>query len=414
MAIKVHFHSDCPFFAGCEKMLVNFWTSDVLRENCKVSFSYRESPEYSAGLDAHFTPDFPVFPLSFPSDEWPIIHLGGKSDLVTGMFRFATRSVLRLFSFIYEIWVIFRLIRKIKPDIVHLNNGGYPAACSVRAAAIGARIAGCKAIVMVVNNLAVPYRTLDRVLDYLFDRLVVRSVTMFVTGSTSAAERLASVLRLESSHVQSLHNGIRLREIKETREQTSLRLDLPKSFSGLVFGVVSLMIERKGHRILIEALEILKRQDPHLGSKLVILFEGEGELRDSLVHLVKLNNLSDVVRFTGIEKNVVDLINAIDVLVLPSVDFEDFPNVTLEAMALGKAVIASRLAGTPEQVIHGETGYLVEPRSADELASAILGFINDRGLAKRMGEDGLKRFQQHFTVDLAVDRYLNLYHSLLS
>lgn len=411
--LKVHFHSDCPFFAGCEMMLVNFWLSDALRRTCQVSFSYRASEKYKAGMMAQIHPDFPIFPLSLPPVEWPKSHFPSPFTWISKAFRFATRTVWRFPLFFYETWVVFRLIKKIKPDIVHLNNGGYPAARSVRAAAVGARLAGCKSIVMVVNNLAAPYRTLERCFDYLLDRWVVRSTSKFVTGSVAAAERLTAVLRLDASQVQPIHNGVRLREVRETKEACLQRLGVQNSYCGLVFGVVALMVERKGHRVLIDAVEILKRHDPQLGTKLTILFEGGGELRDSLEQSVRGKELDDVIKFVGHEDNVVDLMNAIDVLVLPSIDCEDFPNVTLEAMALGKAVIASNLAGTPEQIVHGETGFLVESGNPKALSSAISLLLDDHELTKQLGRNGQKRFQENFTAELAVDRYLKLYQSMM-
>lgn len=410
--LKVHFHSDCPFFAGCEKMLVNFWLSDSFRQEYQVSFSYRDSPKYTSGMMAQINPDFPVFPLALAPIEWPASHFRSPFTWVSKAFRFATRLAWRFPFFFYEAWVVFRLMKKIQPDIVHLNNGGYPAARSVRAAAVGARLAGCKSIVMVVNNLAEPYRSIERWFDYLLDRWVVGSVTMFVTGSAAAAKRLILVLNLDASRVQSIHNGIRLREIKESKGDVLQRLGVPYSFGGLVFGVVALMTERKGHRVLIDAIEILKRHDPHLLAKLVVLVEGDGELKDNLKRLVRNKKLGDVVKFIGEEKNVVDLINAIDALVLPSIDCEDFPNVTLEAMAFGKAVIASNLAGTPEQVVHGETGCLVEPRNPNALASAISKLMENHELTRQMGQNGQVRFQENFTVELAVDRYLKFYQSI--
>ena len=84
------------------------------------------------------------------------------------------------------------------PDVLHINNGGYPAALSARAAAIAGRLAGVDKIIMVVNNMAVDYHRLSRRFDYPFDRLVVRSVDRFITGSEAASRRLSAVLWLRS------------------------------------------------------------------------------------------------------------------------------------------------------------------------------------------------------------------------
>jgi glycosyltransferase involved in cell wall biosynthesis len=104
---------------------------------------------------------------------------------------------------------------------------------------------------------------------------------------------------------------------------------------------------------------------------------------------------------------------ALDVLILPSVQDEDFPNVILEAMSLAKPVIASRLAGTPEQVIEGVTGLLVGPRNVAQLGEAILQLIDNTSTRSSMGYAGLRRFNSYFTSQIALDNYSNLYTALI-
>jgi len=82
-------------------------------------------------------------------------------------------------------------------------------------------------------------------------------------------------------------------------------------------------------------------------------------------------------------------------------------------MGLGKPVIASRLSGTPEQVIDGVTGILVAPQNVDELATSISRISLDEELRLQMGRAGKKRFQEHFTAKIAVKNYQFLYQSLI-
>jgi len=413
--MKIHYHSDCPFFAGCEKMLVNFWLNDDLRKKYKITFSYRKSKQYEDGLYGHLTPDFLTIALKLAPLDWPSNHFFPPLKIISKAIRFSCRFFIgRIFFFFYEVWIFFRLFAKNKPDIIHLNNGGYPASRSVRAAAVGARLAGCQSIIMVVNNLAVPYQTIDRWLDYLLDRWVVQSTTKFITGSIAASEQLRSVLQLHPSQIVSIHNGVRLREIKETKEQVRNRLGLTSNYSGVVFGVVALMIERKGHKVLVEAIEILEKSYQCLENDLIVFLEGSGELEKSLRRTIDQKKLNNVIKFIRNQENIFDFINAIDALILPSVGSEDFPNVTLEAMGLGKAVIASELAGTPEQILDGKTGYLVQPGNSSTLAAAIHKFLGNHKLVEQMGESGKKRFQEYFTAEIAVDKYLKLYESITS
>jgi glycosyltransferase involved in cell wall biosynthesis len=184
-------------------------------------------------------------------------------------------------------------------------------------------------------------------------------------------------------------------------------------FKGVVFGVVALLIPRKGHQVLLDALLKLVNEKKLMGAEFKVLIEGDGPLRQSLVDFVSINNLGHWVNFVGNEENIVDFMSVLDVLILPSVQDEDFPNVILEAMALGKPVIASRLAGTPEQVIEGVTGLLFAPCNVAQLAMAICRLIDQTGIRSSMGRAALERFNTHFTSPIALNNYNNLYAKLI-
>lgn len=410
--MKVHFHSDCPFFAGCENMLVNLWQSPELRQSYDISFSYRASAAYTTGLHKKINVDFPTYPLSLPD----IPDLGRNALNLPRWLSRGMQLLLRVMLwypvFLYDVLVLSKLFWRIKPQILHINNGGYPGALSCRAAVVAARICGIRNILMVVNNLAIPYRARGRWLDYPIDRLVVSAKNTFVTGSQAAAIRLRQVLKLEPERVVPLHNGIEPRALTESAAETRERLGLG-NFNGVVFGVVALMESRKGHRILLEALKYLSRADYAILSNIMLVLEGDGPLRAELEAFVLVHDLKEQVRFVGVERNVFNFINALDVLVLSSIDNEDFPNVVLEGMALGKPVIASSLAGTPEQVIHGESGLLVPPGEPIPLAHALASLTLDHGLRAQFEAKGLQRFKVNFTAKKAVGRYLHLYQEMI-
>lgn len=406
---RLHYHSDCYFFAGCENMLVNFWSSGELRNYYDVSFSYRYSRVYEQGMRERAVIDFPLYPLrmlevaDFLPNWWPV----RLKRILLRMVRIA----LRPFVFTAQILSLWLLFSKISPQILHINNGGYPAALSARSAAVAARLARIPTVVMVVNNFAIGYSRPDRWLGYLLDRWVVASVGMFVTGSKAATVRLKSVLRLPEFKCVSIHNGIKLRMVSETVDETRKRLGL-HGFSGLVLGVVAILRPNKGHLVLLEAVNCLAKDFPDIRSRLKILIEGDGPSRNNLIEFVEENKLQQVCVFVGNEPNVMNFIASLDVLVLPSIGQEDFPNVILEAMGLGKAIIASRLAGTPEQVVDNVTGLLVEPGSAERLAEAIHRLLLNEAQVRAMGKAGLKRFEKNFSAEKSVASYLNLYRVL--
>ena len=392
-------------------MLINLWGSQELRRSYEISFSYRSNQAYEIGLESRLVADFPIYSLKMWDPSWLYDLAPNFPKRIRRIFLPALQLFCRYPVFIYDVLVLIRLFHRINPEILHINNGGYPGALSCRAAAIAGRICGIPDIIMVVNNLAIAYEDFNRCFDYPIDFLVSFSVTKFVTGSRAASERLTEVLSVSKDNVVSLHNGINLRKWTEAPEETRNRLGIG-NFNGALFGVVALMERRKGHQILLDALNIIADNDPNDFSQILVLLEGDGPTRKQLEEFVDNHQLKERVRFVGVENNIVNFMRALDIVVLPSIDQEDFPNVVLEAMCLGKPVIASRLAGTPEQIVPNLTGLLVEPGDSAALANALLCMANDKELRERLGANGRIRFEENFTAKIAVQRYLDLYEEL--
>jgi glycosyltransferase involved in cell wall biosynthesis len=125
---------------------------------------------------------------------------------------------------------------------------------------------------------------------------------------------------------------------------------------------------------------------------------GEGSLRADLDRDIADKGLRQSVRLLGFRSDAVSIINAADVFVLPSLA-EPFGLVLLEAMALGKAIVATRAGGPREIVEEGRTGVLVPPASPAELAGALSDLIGDPKRRDQMGSQGRDRFQTHFTAE---------------
>jgi glycosyltransferase involved in cell wall biosynthesis len=410
---RIHYHTDCAWFAGCETMLVNLVSSAEIKRDFDISLSYRDSVRYTAGLRERVAIDFPLYPLGFraPSE------LFVRGDVSRAPLRRVGRAISRQVStiplLIYEIELLRSLFRRVAPDILHINNGGFPGALSARAAAIAGRIAGVPHIVMVVNNLAEGYDSAGRIFEYPVDRTVAASTELFLAGSLAAADRVRTVLRLDNHRARSLPNGADLRRPTETVKETRVRLGLD-GYSGVVFGIAALMEPRKGHRVLLEALDHLVTVEKLGADQFRLLLLGTGPLRDELERFVADRGLSTHCQFLGQEANGMNVISALDVLVLSSVANEDFPNVILEAMGAGKPVVASRIAGTPEQVEDGITGILVPPGAPSALASAMSRLVADAQLRGEMGHAARQRFEERFTPQVSVSRYVQLYQSLIA
>ncbi len=409
---RLHFHTDCDFFGGCENMIANFLNDERIHRHFEVSFSYRKSERYEIGLRNRVS-------TNVSGECYPILAGNVLIKYAAGMTK-PIRMVVQGLNYLlllrygvlaWNVLVLYFAWRRRGIDLLHINNGGYPAQSSCLAAAIAARLIGIDRVVMVVNNIAESSRYRHWWLELPLDHLVAQSVTMFVTGSKSASLALQAVLNLPDRKLTTLHNGISVRQISEPRSQTRVRLGLGEN--DLVFGVVALLERRKGHRVLLQAMAVLREK---LGPERIplLLIEGEGPELDALTEMVEQLRIGKWVRFVGVERNIFDFMLALDVAVLPSIVNEDFPNVVLEAMSLSKPIIASRIAGTPEQIEDGATGWLVEPGDSLALALKMETFIENRERISVMGAQARARFEGKFTADVAVSRYLDLYQALLN
>jgi len=406
---KIHYHSECSFFAGCENMLPNFFNSDELRSKYSMSFSFVGPPIYLDGLKKRLSRPIKIYRIVFINLP-PVFHCPAWLPQFFGRLIIAPFRLIFYFpSLLAKSIILLRVFKKVNPDILHINNGGYPGASSSLAAVMAGKALGVKGIVMVVNNMAVGYGSPSRWIEFPVDYLVRRYVNYFVTGSRAAAIRLGDVLNVSNNKLKVIPNGLALNPLKNDDQKNS-HLD---GFHGRVFGVVALLVPRKGHLVLFNAVLSLIKKKNYEGGEFIVLVEGSGYLKESLLKFVCENNLSKWIRFVGDQPDIIQFISNLDALILPSIRDEDFPNVVLEAMSLGKAVIASRLAGTPDQVENGVTGILFEPGNVKQLSDAIHDLIFDNDLTASMGAAALVRFNQHFTLAKSLAGYDDLYTKLL-
>lgn len=163
----------------------------------------------------------------------------------------------------------------------------------------------------------------------------------------------------------------------------------------------------KGQRELIEAL-------PRLGHDAAVAvlvgkdLETAGAYERELESLAAAVGVRDRVVLAGYRSDVAALLAAADVFVLPS-RVEGLPLTVLEAMAAARPVVATRVGGTPEAVVDGETGLLVPPGDVEALAAALDSLLGDSDLARRLGEAGRRRVEERFTSAAMNEQVLDSY-----
>jgi glycosyltransferase involved in cell wall biosynthesis len=391
-------------------MLICFFNSEALVGTYELSFSYRYSVAYHRGLRARLQKPIREIPLALPEVEGFTAYISRvKPAIVRKLLSLVVQLILKYLFFLYDIFRLYLLLLRVKPDILHINNGGYPAAFSCLAAVFAAKLARIKRVVFVVNNVAVPYDSWPRVINKPIDRFVARNTTVFVTGSRYAGRKLSEVLHLEEGKVINIPNTVMARPITEPKE--SVRASLALTSEDVVIGTVGLLEERKGHQYLIEAFA--KLRDAYEGfPKLKLIIEGKGTEAERLKRLVQFHNLDERVFFFHDTQNIFSLMNIFDIFIISSIANEDFPNVVLEAMSLGKPIIGTRLAGISEQIAHMENGLLVQAKDVAALAEAILMLVKDNDKRLDMGKRSLQRFNELFSYDQVITMYRQLYEDL--
>lgn len=199
-----------------------------------------------------------------------------------------------------------------------------------------------------------------------------------------------------------VHNGVNVNLFK------------PKFTNNVIFkiGVVANFQHEKGHEDLFEALRVLRLKNQifecHLFGDDI---QGHGRM-DFLKHFAIKKGIIENVFFRGHVSNISEHIQQMDILVCPS-HIEPFGRCIIEAMACGKAVLATNVGGIPEIVENLETGLLVPSNSPQEMAEKIEILIKDSKLRTRLGNAGRIKAESHFSQEKHVKKIIEIYNQVL-
>ena len=175
-----------------------------------------------------------------------------------------------------------------------------------------------------------------------------------------------------------------------------------------ILGNVGSFEERKGQVILLQALPKMKQKLPNIHLILV----GDGPDEKMLKEKVKEMNLETSVSFFPFTSTPELIFEIIDILVLSSLYKEGLPNVLLEAMSMELPVVSSNLAGVPEIVKNGETGYMVMPGDIDELSEAVIKLWSDKEAYNVMAKNARKLMEEKFDKKRQFGEFLDYFKQL--
>ncbi|HEX3600836.1 MAG TPA: glycosyltransferase family 4 protein [Lacipirellulaceae bacterium] len=183
-----------------------------------------------------------------------------------------------------------------------------------------------------------------------------------------------------------LHNAISPDDFYATRDSALIRAELGAEADTPVVGTFAHLSDKKGHRELFAAIPTVLRQLP----KAQFWIVGEGDLWTELHKIAEQTGVMENIRFLGFRRDVANLMNAIDVMALPS-RREPCALVYVEAALMRKPSIGCRSGGAPESIADGETGLLVRVGDSQAVAESLLVLLTNRDYAERMGQAGYDR-----------------------
>jgi glycosyltransferase involved in cell wall biosynthesis len=212
------------------------------------------------------------------------------------------------------------------------------------------------------------------------------------------------------ARLQTLYSGLDMSQIPDhlNGEETRERVGIPKK--ALVLGTVANLFARKGYETMLRALPVLLASFPDI--HYLIVGTGDATYEGRLRALAKEQGMTKHVHFAGFQSSVFPYLAVMDVYVHPAL-MEGFGIAVLEAMSMGKPVVATTTGGLPEIVQDGETGLLVPPGDPDALAKTLSILLHDPARRKMLGDAGRARVETHFTVEAMMNRLALGYESLL-
>jgi glycosyltransferase involved in cell wall biosynthesis len=234
-----------------------------------------------------------------------------------------------------------------------------------------------------------------------------KRASRIIAISEAVSRAMTQFEHIPSEKIAVIPYGLDGREFARSAVRGRLRSELRITHGPLV-GYVGRLARPKGPDILLRAFAEIQPQEPEMH----LVVAGDGPWREKLLRLGRDLGLENA-HFLGWRQDVASIMADLDLVVMPS-RWEGFGLVALQAMSLGKPVIASRVSALPEIVADGATGLLVPPEEPSVLGREILRLVRDPTLAARMGQEGFVRAQREFVVERMVSRTLQVYQQVLN
>lgn len=306
---------------------------------------------------------------------------------------------LKSYHNLFNILKLVKYIKERKIDIIHTHM--YFASSFGRIAAI---LAKTPILISTSYSNYFEYKRRNILMEYFLANFTDR----IIAASNSIKEFTVKQQKISPDKFTVIYDCASSDKFSKNIDSISIKKDLGIELDYSVVGCVARLDVVKGIAYLIQAASEVLRRIP----KVKFLIVGDGLLRKELEELSINLGIKDKIIFAGSRRDIPEMLSVMDIFVLPSALREGCPLAILEAMAMSKPVIASRLGGIPEEVQDEKSGILVPPKDSLALAEAIQKLLSDKNLAKDMGKIGRKIFEDKFSKEIMLKKIESLYDEL--
>ena len=233
----------------------------------------------------------------------------------------------------------------------------------------------------------------------------IKPFTQFIDGIITNTNSIKNIYEgfewFPDNFIHVIYNGV---EFPENVEEVNLHEKYNLDPTSKIIFSAGRLAHQKGFDLLIDIA--VKAKADNLNWKFIIA--GEGKLKSVLNSIAAKNGVSDMVHFIGFSNEIPAHLAASDVFVLPS-RYEGMPNALLEAMASGKASVATNVNGAPELVEDGVSGFLVETENSNQLFDKLHELLTNEKLRKTMEDKAKGIVKNHFTIEKMIDALEKLF-----
>jgi sugar transferase (PEP-CTERM/EpsH1 system associated) len=297
-----------------------------------------------------------------------------------------------------RLWRLIKLIRKIKPKIVHTYL--FPANSYGRVAANV-----CRVPIIIASERSLPEIGKGKTKTMIYiDKILSPFSHAIICNSLRASEVLIKHYSFNPEKVFTVYNGIDVAAISNNGNNENQKVTTK------VVGIVGSLEPVKNHKLFLQIAKIIIDQTSADSIKFLIV--GKGSLRKELEEFAANLGIKDSVIFTGERTDIPELLHTMDVFVLTS-QHEGLSNAVMEAMAAGIPVVATDVGGNSELIINDETGFLCLGDDSEAFAERVIYLLNNDDKAKQMGEKGKRKIMNRFRVERMIKETENIYLTLL-